>query len=104
MFAGFAGLLVLSVLANAIELPTGPNTPTNSLITLTGASLQGFTQVADASVPSRVLPTPAIMSTRINVRVNSKQHIPADIPAGEASWCLPATASRFFTRESAWHH
>lgn len=79
----FAGLLVLSVVASAVELPTGPNTPANDRITLTGAGLEGVgAETADASTPSRVLPTPAIMSTRINVRISSKQPVPADVPAG----------------------
>lgn len=77
-----AGLLVLSVIASAIELPTGPNVPTNAAITLTGASLEGVPGTAEAAAPSRVLPSPAIMSTRISVKLSSKQAIPQDVPAG----------------------
>lgn len=78
----FAGLLVLCVVVSAIELPTGPNVPTNAAITLTGASLEGVAEATDAATPSRVLPTPAIMSTRVSVRLSSKQAVPQDVPAG----------------------
>jgi hypothetical protein len=78
----FAGLLVLFVAVSAIELPTGPNVPTNAAITLTGASLTGVSDEAEAATPSRVLPTPAIMSTRVSVRLSSKQAVPQDVPAG----------------------
>lgn len=78
-----AGLLVLSVVSSAIELPTGPNVPTNSAITLTGATLEGVSEPAEAAAPSRVLPTPALMSTRVPVKISSKQPVPQDIPAGK---------------------
>lgn len=79
----FAGLLVLSVVVSAVELPTGPNTPTNGLITISGASLQSAGETVEQATPSRVLPTPAIVSTRINVRISSNQAVAADVPAGE---------------------
>lgn len=82
----FAGLLVLCVVVSAIELPTGPNVPTNAAITLTGASLEGVSEAAEAATPSRVLPTPAIMSTRVSVKLSSKQSVPQDVPAGGWGW------------------
>jgi hypothetical protein len=79
----FAGLLVLSVVTSAVELPTGPNVPSNAAITLTGASLEGMAGTTEAASPSRVLPTPAIMSTRARVKISSHKAVPQDVPAGE---------------------
>lgn len=79
----FTGFLALSLGAAAVQLPRGQNTPTNEQITLTGAGLEGVGAIADATAPARVLPSPAILSTRVNVKITSKQPVPADVPAGE---------------------